>query len=72
MPSIFGRDSEIPFLWQAAEKNHSSFDKAQDERASTKFCTQEIPFVVRLSNHERFYHTCGFLSLNPKSTIANL
>src|SRR5262245_52053949 len=25
----------------------------QDERASTQFCTSPIPFVVRLSNHER-------------------
>jgi len=33
------------------------FDKAQGERIITCVCDQAIPFVVRLSNHERDYDT---------------
>ena len=51
------------FSTRLLKKNHSSFDKAQDERVSTKFYTQEIPFVVSLDIHHTSLSMNGILSI---------
>ena len=44
-------------LWRLCRNSLGALRRAQGERVRTSVYDQAIPFVVRLSNHERDYDT---------------